>query len=51
MTAHARSFARLCRERLVAQGMTEQEAAEACEEQQTPAAQEQGQDQEQVKPS
>jgi hypothetical protein len=34
MTTHARQFARLCRERLVAQGMTEEEAEEACEEEQ-----------------
>lgn len=48
MTAHARTFARLCRERLVAQGMTEEEAAEACEEEQA-AAREPEPDQ--VKPS
>jgi hypothetical protein len=50
MTTHARSFARLCRERLIAQGMTEQQAAEACEEEQ--AAAEQSADEEnQAKPS
>jgi hypothetical protein len=46
MTAHARTFARLCRERLVAQGMTEEEAAEACAEEQVPEP-----EPEQVKPS
>jgi hypothetical protein len=48
MTTHARQFARLCRERLVAQGMTEEEAAEACEEEQTAA---QAPEPDQVKPS
>ena len=36
MTAHARNFARLCRERLVAQGMTEEEAAAACADEKVP---------------
>ena len=30
MTAQARIYARLCRERLIAQGMDEQEAEAAC---------------------
>jgi hypothetical protein len=32
VTLRARHFARLCRERMVAQGMTEEEAEEACAE-------------------
>jgi len=36
MTAHARTFARLCRERLVAQGLSEEEAAAACAEETAP---------------
>jgi hypothetical protein len=50
MTAHARNFARLCRERLMAQGMTEEQAAEACEEERA-AAEQATAEPEQVKPS
>jgi hypothetical protein len=54
MTSHARHFARMCRERLVSQGMTEEQAAEACEEQQTAAQESERTDRtasDQVKPS
>jgi hypothetical protein len=50
MTAHARNFARLCRERLIEQGMTEEQAAEACEEEQA-AAERSTAEEDQVKPS